>query len=414
MSMSISMHQFQRRKITHQVLIKNIKVGGGAPVVVQSMTDTQTSDVQATARQIVELVDAGSEIIRLTVDDEKAARALPYIRETLSLYGEKYSETPLVGCFHYNGHTLLTNIPECAETLDKYRINPGNVGFGDKRDRNFEMMIESALKYDKAVRIGVNWGSLDKNLASQMMDDNAKLKNPLDANIVMRNIIIKSTLVSAKKAEDIGLSSNKIIISAKVSRIADLIAVYTVLAEQSSYALHLGLTEAGMGIQGITSTAVALGILLNHGIGDTIRASLTPRPNDSRVDEVIVCQNILQSLGLRNFKPSVTACPGCGRTDNIYFRELAEEIEKYIQQSINKWKDLYPGVENLKIAVMGCIVNGPGESKHSDIGISLPGKGESPVAPVFVNGEKKYTLRGDNIALEFKDIIDTYIYNKYK
>ena len=397
------------RHKTHQVEVAGIKIGGGAPVVVQSMTNTETKDYQATATQILELAEAGSEIVRITVNNNEAAQAVPKIKELV----EKKSKVPLVGCFHYNGHQLLKDFPECAIALDKYRINPGNVGFGAKRDVQFEMMIEAALKYNKPIRIGVNWGSLDQDLATKLMDDNANLPQPKSADEMMLEAIIQSTLISAKKAEDIGLPANKIVLSAKVSRVQELVKVYRELAKRSNYALHLGLTEAGIGLKGIVAISSALSILLQEGIGDTIRASLTPRPDESRTQEVILCCEILQALGLKAFNPQVSACPGCGRTSSTYFQKLADDIQNFLQSIMPQWRQQYPGVENLKIAVMGCIVNGPGESKHADIGISLPGSGESPVAPVFIDGEKKYTLRGDNITEEFKKILLAYVDKKF-
>ncbi len=399
-----------KRHRTTPVKIGNFVIGGDAPILVQSMTNTDTADVFATFKQIKELHLAGSEIVRITVNNDAAAKAVPLIHEMLV---KENLHIPLVGCFHYNGHKLLTDYPECAIALAKYRINPGNVGFGQKRDRQFEMMIECALKYDKPVRIGVNWGSLDQDLSTKLMDENNKLPEPKSADEVMRETLVRSTLLSAKQAEDIGLSTNKIVISAKVSRVQDLIVVYQELAKRSSYALHLGLTEAGMGSKSIVATTAGLSILLQQGIGDTIRASLTPSPNDSRTKEVTVCQEILQSLGLRSFTPQISACPGCGRTTSTYFQELTENIQSYIAENMPIWKNTYPGIETMNIAVMGCIVNGPGESKHANIGISLPGSGESPVAPVFIDGQKTHTLRGDNIADEFKVILADYISMKY-
>ncbi len=398
------------RRETHCVRIGSVSVGGHSPIVVQSMTDTNTSDVDRTVEQIIQLYEAGSEMVRVTVNDIKAAEAIPEIQNRLKV---KHMEIPLIGCFHYNGHTLLTNVPECAIALAKYRINPGNVGFGQKRDSNFEQIIEIALRYDKPVRIGVNWGSLDQELAEKMMNDNAKRANPLSAEEVMCETIVQSTLISAAKAEDLGMSPNKIILSAKVSRIQDLIQIYQKLSDRSSYALHLGLTEAGMGMEGIVATTGALSIILQEGIGDTIRASITPKPGAPRTDEVELCKQVLQSLGVRNFKPSVTSCPGCGRTSSDYFRRLTDDIQSFIAEQMPKWQGRYKGVENMKIAVMGCIVNGPGESKHADIGISLPGSGEKPIAPVFIGGEKRYTLRGDTIAQHFKEILIKYVEERY-
>ncbi len=399
-----------KRHQTHAVLVGAVQVGGGAPVVVQSMTNTDTADIKATVQQIKELSDAGSEIVRLTVNTETSARAVPEIKN--HLLKEGYA-TPLVGCFHYNGHKLLTDVPDCARALDKYRINPGNVGFGAKRSQQFEMMIEQAIHHNKAVRIGVNWGSLDQDLSARLMDENAKRITPRPADDVLREALITSALDNAKLAESIGLAADKIILSCKVSRPQDLVAVYTALAHRSSYALHLGLTEAGIGSKGIVATTSALSILLQNGIGDTIRASLTPRPNEPRTMEVQVCCEILQSLDIRSFTPQVTACPGCGRTTSTYFQALADKIQTYLQTQMPLWKTSYSGVESMKVAVMGCIVNGPGESKHADIGISLPGTGESPVAPVFIDGEKAHTLRGEHIAEEFIALVNDYVQTKY-
>ncbi|MGQ0526871.1 MAG: flavodoxin-dependent (E)-4-hydroxy-3-methylbut-2-enyl-diphosphate synthase [Alphaproteobacteria bacterium] len=399
-----------KRHTTHAVRIRNVTAGGGAPVVVQSMTNTDTADVLSSYVQIKQLFLAGSEIVRVTVNNEAAARGVPAIREMLDREG---LDVPLVGCFHYNGHTLLTEFPELARSLDKYRINPGNVGFGAKRDKQFEIMIEKAIEYNKPVRIGVNWGSLDQDLSARLMDENAARSAPLPLDAVIREALVQSALISAAKAESIGLRRDRIILSAKVSRVPNLIAVYRELARRSDYALHLGLTEAGMGSKGIVATALAEGILLYEGIGDTIRASLTPEPNGDRTIEVKVCQDILQSLGLRTFAPEVSACPGCGRTTSTTFQELAQKIETYLQEQMPVWKEQYPGSEALKVAVMGCIVNGPGESKHADIGISLPGTGESPVAPVFTDGKKSHTLRGDNIAEEFQALVENYIQTRF-
>ncbi len=405
----VTIPTIQRRK-THAVTVRNVVIGGNAPVVVQSMTNTDTADVEASLKQIKDLYLAGSEIVRVTVNNEEAARGLIKTRERLEA---ENLPIPLVGCFHYNGHTLLNEFPDLAQALDKYRINPGNVGFGQKRDKQFEMMIEKAVEYNKTVRIGVNWGSLDQALATKLMDENAASENPLSAEEIMRETLIQSALISAEKAEKIGLTPNQIILSAKVSRVQDLIAVYQELSKRSNYALHLGLTEAGMGSKGIVATALAEGILLNQGIGDTIRASLTPEPNGSRVTEVKVCQEILQSLGIRSFMPEVSACPGCGRTTSTYFQELAQSIQRHLDRQMPTWKEKYQGVESMKVAVMGCIVNGPGESKHADIGISLPGTGESPVAPVFIDGKKAKTLRGDKIAEEFQSLVEDYVINRY-
>ncbi len=398
------------RHRTHAVRVGGVVIGGGAPVVVQSMTNTDTTDVAATVEQVIELADAGSEIVRVTVNTDEAAEAVPQIRERLWLRGY---EVPLVGDFHYHGHLFLSRHPDCAAALAKLRINPGNVGFGAKRDRQFEMMIEVALRHDKPVRIGVNWGSLDQDLSTRMMDDNARLAEPKAAEDVLREALVVSALASAGRAEAIGLAADRIVISAKVSRVPDLLAVYRELARRSSYALHLGLTEAGIGAKGIVATSAALAILLQEGIGDTIRASLTPRPGEARTQEVVVCQELLQSLGLRSFAPQVAACPGCGRTTSTYFQELADRIQTYLRTQMPVWKQRYPGVETLNVAVMGCIVNGPGESKHADIGISLPGTGESPTAPVFIDGRKACTLRGERIAEEFQALVEDYVERRY-
>ena len=398
------------RHKTHAVKVGNVVIGGGAPVVVQSMTNTDTADVEATYQQVKALYEAGSEVVRLTVNTEEAARAVPQIRAKLLADG---LDVPLVGCFHYNGHKLLHDVPECAEALAKYRINPGNVGFGKKRESQFELMIEAAIKHNKPVRIGVNWGSLDQDLATRLMDENAALSIPLPSDYVMREALVQSALLNAQKAESMGLAKDKIILSAKVSRVQDLVAVYRALAERSNYALHLGLTEAGMGSKGIVATAIAEGLLLQDGIGDTIRASLTPEPGAGRELEVKVCQELLQVMGLRHFAPQVTACPGCGRTTSTFFQELAGKVQGYIESEIANWREKYPGVEELNIAVMGCIVNGPGESKHADIGISLPGTGEAPTAPVFIDGKKAHTLRGAGIAEEFQQILSDYISQRF-
>lgn len=387
-----------------------VKVGGGAPVVVQSMTNTDTADVTATVKQVQQLAAAGSELVRITVNNEDAARQVMRIRERLDVLG---CHVPLVGDFHYNGHQLLTKYPDCAEALAKYRINPGNVGFGRKRDSQFAILIEKAIEYGKPIRIGVNWGSLDQELATHMMDENAKLPEPLDADGVMQEALIVSALNSAAKAEEIGLPRDRIILSAKVSGVQKLVSVYRDLAARCDYALHLGLTEAGMGSKGIVASTAALGILLQEGIGDTIRISLTPEPGGDRTTEVIVAQEILQTMGLRSFTPLVTACPGCGRTTSTVFQELADNIQAYIRTQMPAWREKYPGVEDLNLAVMGCVVNGPGESKHADVGISLPGTGEAPSAPVYVDGKKTVTLRGDNIAGEFMQIVDDYIENRF-
>ena len=399
-----------KRHQTHAVKVRDVIVGGGAPVVVQSMTNTDTADIDKTHQQIKELFLAGSEIIRITVNNDEAAQAVPKIRERLEKEG---LNIPLSGCFHYNGHQLLTDYPELCEALDKYRINPGNVGFGKKHDKQYEVMIEKAVEYNKAVRIGVNWGSLDQALSTKLMDENAKLDTPKSADAIMREALVQSCLMNAKKAEKIGLRPDQIILSAKVSRVPDLIAVYREMAKRSKYCLHLGLTEAGMGSKGIVATAIGEGVLLQEGIGDTIRASLTPRPGEARTTEVKVCQEILQVMGLRSFTPQVSACPGCGRTTSTYFQELAEKIQEYLNAQMPIWSKSYAGVESMNVAVMGCIVNGPGESKHADIGISLPGTGESPVAPVFIDGKKAHTLRGDKIAEEFQNLVFSYVKNRY-
>lgn len=399
------------RRQTHPVLVRNVIVGGGAPVVVQSMTNTDTADVEKTFQQVRELFLAGSEIVRVTVNNDEAAKGVAALRERLDKEG---LNVPLAGCFHYNGHTLLTEHPEMAQGLDKYRINPGNVGFGQKRDKQFEIMIEKAIEYNKAVRIGVNWGSLDQDLSTKLMDENAQREDPWSADAVMRETLVQSAIINAEKAINIGLKPEQIILSAKVSRVQDLIAVYRELAKRSNYALHLGLTEAGMGSKGIVATAIAEGMLLQDGIGDTIRASLTPEPNGSRVQEVKVCQELLQVMGIRSFAPQVSACPGCGRTTSTVFQELAQSIQKFLDTQMPIWKKQYPGVEGLNIAVMGCIVNGPGESKHADIGISLPGTGEQPVAPVFIDGKKAKTLRGDNIAGDFQTLVEEYIKARFE
>ena len=387
-----------------------VTIGGDAPVRVQSMTNTDTVDVIETAIQVKELAVAGSEMVRITVNTPEAAKAVPAIREQLDRMG---IDVPLIGDFHYNGHTLLTEYPDCAAALSKYRINPGNVGKGAKRDRQFAQMIEAAIRHDKAVRIGVNWGSLDQELLASLMDDNAKRARPWDAKQVMYQALVQSALQSADWASELGLDRNQIIISCKVSGVQDLITVYQALARRCDYALHLGLTEAGMGTKGTVASSVALGALLQQGIGDTIRVSLTPQPGEARTQEVVVALEILQALGLRHFNPSVTACPGCGRTTSTTFQELAKQIDDHLRSMMPVWKARYPGVENLKVAVMGCIVNGPGESKHADIGISLPGTGEAPAAPVFIDGAKAMTLRGDGIAQEFHRIVEDYIERRF-
>jgi (E)-4-hydroxy-3-methylbut-2-enyl-diphosphate synthase len=385
-------------------------VGGGAPIVVQSMTNTDTADVESTAQQVAALARAGSELVRITVDRNEAAAAVPHIRDRLAAMRVK---VPLIGDFHYIGHKLLADYPACAEALDKYRINPGNVGFREKRDRQFGAIIEMALKYGKPVRIGVNWGSLDQELLTSLMDQNARSPEPMSAGAVMREAMVQSGLLSGARAEEIGLPRNRIILSAKVSGVQDLIATYRMLAARSDYAIHLGLTEAGMGSKGIVASSAALGILLQEGIGDTIRISLTPEPGGDRSLEVKVAQEILQTMGFRAFVPIVAACPGCGRTTSTVFQELAKEIQGYLNSSMPVWRETYPGVEELKVAVMGCIVNGPGESKHADIGISLPGTGEQPTAPVFIDGEKAVTLRGPTLAADFKKLVQDYIEKRY-
>ncbi len=390
--------------------VGSLTIGGNHPVVVQSMTNTDTADAAATARQVQQLAAAGSELVRITVNTEEAAAAVPRIRDLLDAVG---CRVPLIGDFHYNGHQLLTKYPGCAEGLGKYRINPGNVGFGRKRDAQFATMIETAIRYDKPVRIGVNWGSLDPALVVQMMDDNARLAAPRSAAEVTREALIQSALISAAKAEEIGLRRDRIVLSCKVSGVQDLIAVYSDLGERCDYALHLGLTEAGMGSKGIVASAASMGILLQQGVGDTIRVSLTPEPGGDRAKEVVVAQEILQTMGIRSFTPLVTACPGCGRTTSTVFQELAEDIQAYVRTQMPIWRERYPGVEDMSLAVMGCVVNGPGESKHANIGISLPGTGEAPSAPVFIDGEKVMTLRGERIAEEFKALVDDYVRSHY-
>ena len=387
-----------------------VTVGGDAPVRIQSMTNTDTEDVIGTAIQIKELAMAGSELVRITVNTPEAAQAVPHIREQLDRMDV---HVPLIGDFHYNGHRLLTDYPECAKALSKYRINPGNVGKGDKHDKQFGQMIEAAIRYDKAVRIGVNWGSMDQELLASLMDANAKRPQPFEAKQVMYEALITSAIDSATLAEKMGLAPQQILLSCKVSSVQDLIAVYRELAKRCNYALHLGLTEAGMGVRGTVSSATALSILLQEGIGDTIRVSLTPEPGESRTQEVVIAAEILQALGMRSFVPSVTACPGCGRTTSTTFQEMAKSIDDYLRGQMPVWKSKYPGVEGLKVAVMGCIVNGPGESKHADIGISLPGSGEAPAAPVFIDGEKAMTLRGEHIAQEFHQIVENYIEKRF-
>ena len=406
--MSMSPGISRRKSIP--VDVGGVTVGGDAPIVVQSMTNTDTADIERTAQQSADLARAGSELVRITVDREQAAKAVPHIRDRLLAMGVT---VPLIGDFHYNGHTLLAEHPACAEALAKYRINPGNVGFKDKRDRQFAAIVEIALKYAKPVRIGVNWGSLDQELLTRLMDENAKARRPKAARAVMHEAIVQSALLSAQRAEELGLGADRIILSAKVSAVQDLISVYSLLAGRSQLALHLGLTEAGMGSKGIVASTAAIGVLLQQGIGDTIRVSLTPEPGGDRTQEVRVAQEILQTMGLRSFVPIVAACPGCGLTTSTVFQELASEVQSYVRARMPAWRQIYPGVESLNLAVMGCIVNGPGESKHADIGISLPGTGEAPVAPVFIDGKKAMTLRGPGIADEFKKIIESYVARRY-
>jgi (E)-4-hydroxy-3-methylbut-2-enyl-diphosphate synthase len=398
------------RRTSVRVSVGGVMVGGGAPVVVQSMTNTDTADVDQTVAQVAALHRAGSEIVRITVDRDESAAAVPRIHERLLRLG---IDVPLVGDFHYIGHKLLADHPACAEALAKYRINPGNVGFKDKRDRQFAAIVEMAIRHDKPVRIGVNWGSLDQELLTRLMDDNQAKGSPLTAQEVTREAIVQSATLSAEMAEEIGLGRDKIILSAKVSGVQDLIAVYTELATRSDHALHLGLTEAGMGTKGIVASSAAMGLLLQQGIGDTIRISLTPEPNGDRTREVQVSQELLQTMGFRQFVPIVAACPGCGRTTSTVFQELAQSIQADIRKNMPVWREKYPGVENLKVAVMGCIVNGPGESKHADIGISLPGTGETPTAPVFIDGKKAATLRGPSIAQDFEKMVGDYIEQRY-
>ncbi|GLK70720.1 flavodoxin-dependent (E)-4-hydroxy-3-methylbut-2-enyl-diphosphate synthase [Ancylobacter dichloromethanicus] len=398
------------RRLTVAVKVGGVTVGGGAPVVVQSMTNTDTADAEGTARQVAALARAGSEMVRITVDRDESAAAVPEIKERLLRMG---LDTPLVGDFHYNGHLLLTKYPECAQALDKYRINPGNVGFGQKRDRHFTTIVEQAIKYAKPVRIGANWGSLDDDLLTALMDENARLPRPAAARAVTREALVRSALLSAALAEEIGLPRNQIILSAKVSAVQDLITVYAELARRADYALHLGLTEAGMGSKGIVASTAAMGVLLQQGIGDTIRVSLTPEPGGDRTREVTVAQEMLQTMGLRTFVPLVAACPGCGRTTSTTFQELAFEVQDFIRTSMPEWKKRYPGVETLNVAVMGCIVNGPGESKHADIGISLPGTGEFPTAPVYLDGKKAMTLRGPSLREDFKKIVEDYVERRF-
>jgi (E)-4-hydroxy-3-methylbut-2-enyl-diphosphate synthase len=399
------------RKQTVGVKVGNVQVGGGAPIVIQSMTNTDTADVESTAKQVLELARAGSELVRVTVNNEESAAAVPHIREQLDRNG---CHVPLIGDFHFNGHKLLEKYPACAEALAKYRINPGNVGRGSKRDPQFAQMIEFACRYDKPVRIGVNWGSLDQAVLARLLDENAKLAEPQELETVMQEAVITSALESAAKAQELGLPQDRIVISCKLSRVQDLISVYQSLSARCDYALHLGLTEAGMGSKGIVASTAALAVLLQQGIGDTIRISLTPEPADNdRTREVIVAQEILQTMGLRSFLPLVTACPGCGRTTSTYFQQLAQDIQSYLRHKMPEWKKQYSGVENMQVAVMGCVVNGPGESKHSHIGISLPGTGEDPVAPVYEDGVKTVTLKGERIAEEFQALVEKYVESHY-
>ena len=398
------------RRATRQVVIGGVRVGGDAPVVVQSMTNTDTANVATTVKQVAELWRAGSELVRVTVNNAESAAAVPRIVDKLEMMGVR---VPIIGDFHYNGHTLLANEPACADALAKYRINPGNVGFGRKRDTQFAQMIEFALQYDKPVRIGVNWGSLDQSLATLLMDENALRAEPWDAGRVLREALIRSALDSAQRAVELGLPAERIVLSAKVSGVQELIAVYRDLAARSDFALHLGLTEAGIGSKGMVASSAALGVLLQEGIGDTIRISLTPEPGGARTQEVIVAQELLQTMGLRAFTPMVTACPGCGRTTSEFFQELAQVVQEHVRARMPEWKLSHPGAENMTLAVMGCIVNGPGESRHANIGISLPGTGEAPSAPVFVDGEKTVTLRGENISGEFVALIDAYVERTY-
>jgi len=398
------------RRSSITVDVGGVKVGGGHPIVVQSMTNTDTADVTGTVNQVMALARAGSELVRVTVNTEEAAAAVPRIADTLGMFGAR---VPIVGDFHYNGHVLLKKYPECARALAKYRINPGNVNIGKKHDDNFRTMIECAIEYNKPVRIGVNWGSLDQMLLTRMMDENSRLEDPLDATQVTMNTIVESALLSAEAAVSYGLRRDQIILSAKVSKVQDLITVYRAMAARCDFPLHLGLTEAGMGTKGIVATTAALGVLLQEGIGDTIRASLTPLPNGDRTEEVLVCQQVLQSLGLRSFTPQVTACPGCGRTTSTFFQDMADQIQRYLKEQMPVWKENHHGVEEMNVAVMGCVVNGPGESKHSNIGISLPGTFEEPVAPVYVDGRLVRTLRGERIVEEFIAILNDYVAARY-
>jgi (E)-4-hydroxy-3-methylbut-2-enyl-diphosphate synthase len=408
--MSQSPNLLSKRRRSVPVMVGTVKVGGDAPIVVQSMTNTDTADVTATTNQVAELARAGSELVRITVNTDEAAAAVPHIRERLEALGVR---VPLIGDFHFNGHKLLKEHPACAEALTKYRINPGNVGRGSKRDPQFAEMIEAALRYGKCVRIGVNWGSLDQDLLTRLMDENAKSPSPKDAKEILHEAMVASALLSAERAEELGLAHDRIILSCKMSGVQDLIDVYSRLAQRCDYPLHLGLTEAGMGSKGIVASTAALSVLLQQGIGDTIRISLTPEPGGDRTREVIVAQELLQTMGLRAFLPLVAACPGCGRTTSTYFQQLAQDIQSYIRQRMPEWKRSHEGVETMQVAVMGCVVNGPGESKHANLGISLPGTGEHPVAPVYVDGEKTVTLKGDHISAEFQKIVDDYVKSHY-
>ena len=403
-------HPLIHRHPTLGVPVGPFQIGGDAPIVVQSMTNTDTANVEATTKQVIELARAGSELVRITVNNEAAAQAVPKIRRLLDSQG---IQAPLIGDFHFNGHRLLSDYPACAEALGKYRINPGNVGSGEKKDAQFATLIELAIRYEKPVRIGVNWGSLDKGLVAEMMDENAHSEAPLDTEQMTHEIMVKSALDSAQRAEELGLPRNRIVLSCKMSGVQDLIAVYRKLAQRCDYALHLGLTEAGMGSKGIVASSAALAVLLQEGIGDTIRISLTPEPGGARTHEVLVAQELLQSMGLRSFSPMVIACPGCGRTTSSYFQQLAKDVQIHLRAQMPAWRERYPGVEEMSVAVMGCVVNGPGESKHANIGISLPGTGESPSAPVFVDGEKVVTLKGDGIARQFMEIVDQYVKRTY-
>jgi (E)-4-hydroxy-3-methylbut-2-enyl-diphosphate synthase len=399
-----------QRRASTPVKVGPVTIGGGHPVAVQSMTNTDTADAEATARQTAALAQSGSELVRITVDRDESAKAVPHIRDRLDRMGVN---VPLVGDFHYNGHTLLNDNPACAEALAKYRINPGNVGFKEKKDRNFAMMVETAMKFDRPVRIGVNWGSLDQALLTELMDQNAKAAEPRDVREIMHEAVVQSAVMSAERAAEIGLPRDRMVLSAKCSEVQDLIAVYRLLARRCDYALHLGLTEAGMGSKGIVASTAALSVLLQEGIGDTIRISLTPEPGGDRSREVIVAQEILQTMGLRAFAPMVIACPGCGRTTSTTFQELAQDIQSYVRTRLPDWRKDYPGFETLSLAVMGCIVNGPGESKHADIGISLPGTGEIPAAPVYIDGRKVKTLRGENLSEQFKDVVENYVKGRW-